>query len=465
MSLTETIRQTTQTLVAPGSRLVAGVSGGADSMALLHLLHHQGDYALHVGTLDHGLRGEAGAADARFVVQTCTAWGIPVTAGRRDDLSAERDVENAARKARYDFLANVARETGAHHIAVAHHADDQAETVLLHLLRGTGLDGLAGMAASAPLPGHPDLTLIRPLLHISRQEIEAYCREHTLPFRQDATNDDTRLLRNRIRRETLPHLRQMNPQIDRALIRLADSAALDMEFIQRQLEWAAAGNVAADSRRVTLKRRAFDTLHPALRRHFIRWSVHQVGGRELDHDHIVAAVDLALRGDTGQQSLFPGGVRLRLDYEHVVIERADAPPAYDGPLLSPGQVIPASVPGNTAVPGSEWILCASEQPFDEAAASQARLVIPSETNIELRTRRPGDRFKPLGLNGHTQSLKEWMIDHKIARAIRDQVPVLTVQGEIAALMVANQWIVADPFAVRHPQQRIIHFRFMRQARM
>ncbi len=462
MSLAESIQQIFHTLLKPGSRLVVGVSGGADSMALLHTLHVQGGYTLHAATLDHGLRGAAGAADMQFVVQTCMAWGIPVTTGQRRDLSTERDVENAARTARYDFLASVAHTVGAQHVAVAHHAGDQAETVLLHLLRGAGLKGLAGMSPAAPLPGHPHFTLIRPFLQITRREIEAYCAEQNIAFREDASNQDIRLLRNRLRHQTLPHLRQINPQVDRALIRLADSAALDMAYIQQQLEQAIIDHVTVEPQRVTLNRQVFEALHPALRQHFIRRAVQDIGGQELDYDHILNAVDLALRGRTGQQTPFPGGLRLRLDYDALVIEHTAAPVPFDGPLLPSDRVITAAVPGITPIPGSAWSLSASEQPVEEP---RARLGIAPAAVVELRTRRPGDRFAPPGLNGHTQTLKEWMIDHHVPRAVRDQIPVLIVDHEIAALMVGNQWIVADPFAVRADQQRIIHFRFMRQGEM
>ncbi|MEO8397393.1 MAG: tRNA lysidine(34) synthetase TilS, partial [Chloroflexota bacterium] len=180
------------------ARLIVGVSGGTDSLALLHTLLALRDRLslnLHVATLDHGLRGDAGADDARFVQTTAQSWDLEVTAGYADvgalAQAQQIGIEAAARLARYEFLAGVADAFHATHIAVAHNADDQVETVLFHLLRGSGLTGIGGMAYIAPLPGHPHRTLIRPLLDIPRADLDAYCREQGLQPRHDASNDDT----------------------------------------------------------------------------------------------------------------------------------------------------------------------------------------------------------------------------------------------------------------------------------
>ncbi|MCC6805409.1 MAG: tRNA lysidine(34) synthetase TilS [Anaerolineae bacterium] len=316
--------------------IVVGVSGGADSLALLHLLANlRGqpgleDMRLHVATLDHGLRGAAGADDARFVVETARAWGLPVTAGKKDvrALADEHrmSVEAAARAARYDFLASVAQDVGAERIAVAHNADDQVETILLHLLRGASLSGLAGMAYVAPLPEHPDLTLIRPLLGVPRADLDAYCREHGLQPRRDASNDDTRYTRNRLRLDVIPKLRDVSPQVDRRLLQLAEIAALEDDFADRALHEVIDQHVARSEGRIRLPNTVFRGLHPALQRRLIIWAVGQLGGAaDVSYVHVVAAVRLANEGNVGGRAQLKGGVQLRVDYDLVVVERDDAP--------------------------------------------------------------------------------------------------------------------------------------------
>ncbi|MEN6478284.1 MAG: tRNA lysidine(34) synthetase TilS, partial [Anaerolineales bacterium] len=204
---------------AAGGALVVAVSGGADSLCLLHALHALAPelgYRLQVAHLDHGLRAAA-AEDAAWVAALCARWGLPCTVGQaqvRALAEAEgRSLEEAARLARYRFLARVALRVGARAVAVGHTADDQAETLLLHLVRGAGLTGLVGMAPAAPWPLPEDvasaaLTLLRPLLAVSRQDTVSYCAALGLTPRKDETNADPAYTRNRLRLELLPVLRE-----------------------------------------------------------------------------------------------------------------------------------------------------------------------------------------------------------------------------------------------------------------
>ncbi|NDJ74952.1 MAG: tRNA lysidine(34) synthetase TilS, partial [Chloroflexi bacterium] len=257
----ETIRR--HDLIQPGA-LVVGVSGGADSMVLLRLLcDWQDELGLrpHVATLDHELRGGAGAADAAFVRETATAWGVPVTVGRADVRAVAESTglgtEAAARGVRYRFLRDVARQIDASQVAVGHHLDDQAETVLLHLIRGSGLEGLRGMLPRTPLSrGHvlddveieydrllngepyaPDIwpdvwpEIVRPLLAVSRADIEAFAAARELDYRQDTTNTDVTYLRNRLRHEVIPLLEQLNPNIRATLARTAEVLRADADLV------------------------------------------------------------------------------------------------------------------------------------------------------------------------------------------------------------------------------------------
>ncbi len=219
----------------PSVPLLIGVSGGPDSLALLHVLKSifSADQ-LVVAHLHHGWREEAGA-DAQFVTDTAVTWHIPCHIEKIDVAAlahaASLSLEEAGRKARYDFFARLAEETGAKVVAVGHHADDQAETVLMHLLRGSGLAGLRGMRPVSPLPGMPELKLIRPFLAASRAEIEQYCRENHLQPISDSTNQDTTFFRNRLRHELLPLLRTYNPQIDSHLQQMAAIIEADYDLL------------------------------------------------------------------------------------------------------------------------------------------------------------------------------------------------------------------------------------------
>lgn len=431
-------------LIPPGSRLLLAVSGGADSLALLHIfwrLRQELALELQVACLEHGLRGADGAADVAFVRAQGERLGLPVWTGVARGLRGEAD----ARRARYDFLAQTALAWGARYVAVAHHADDQAETVLLNLLRGSGLRGLGAMRHSAPLPGHPQLTLLRPLLGVRRSELRAWCRAQGLEPRQDASNDDLRLRRNRLRHETLPALREINPRVDQALLRLAAGAALDYDFIRQQLAAATAGALRRSEGRLRLTRATFQDLHPALQRHFVLDALRQLDGQEISSAHVAQAVTLAQRGVTGQQHTLPGALRLRLEYDELVIERVDAASDWRGPLLTAGTPLKVANPGITSLPGNAWRLIISQTAVD-TPAPQLCLSLPPAATLTLDTRRRGDRFAPPGLRGHSQSLKKWMINQRLPRAVRMQIPLLRVNGALAAIFTGAQALPAARFA-------------------
>jgi len=240
----ETVRK--HGLLDAGERLVVGVSGGPDSLCLLHvLIQLQPEYGLvlHVAHLDHQLRGRESAADAEFVAGVARQWGLPCTVEQVDVRAAAREnrlaVEEAARQARYGFLARTAASTGSRAIAVGHNSDDQAETVLMHWLRGSGLGGLRGMLPRSRLGDYrlleatgdsaspEDIWLVRPLLHTPREDILRYCESERLEPRFDRSNLDTTLFRNWLRHTALPLLAQHNPRVRDVLCRSAQVFADD----------------------------------------------------------------------------------------------------------------------------------------------------------------------------------------------------------------------------------------------
>jgi len=257
------VRHTIEThgLLAPGDGIVVGVSGGPDSLCLLHvLLRLREEYRLrlHVAHLNHGARGAEADAAAEFVASLAAEWGLPVTVERQDVPALARAhklaFEEAARRVRYAFLARVAGEAGAHKIAMGHNGDDQAETVLMHLLRGAGLAGLRGMLPITPITDYRLLepfiqypisnlqppAIIRPLLQVSRSEIEHYCTDHDLAPRFDRSNLDTTYFRNRLRHELLPLLETYNPNVHTRLRHTAAVVAADYELLiqLREQAWA-----------------------------------------------------------------------------------------------------------------------------------------------------------------------------------------------------------------------------------
>lgn len=429
----EHVRQIIQqhNLIPPKSRLVIGVSGGADSLCLLHLLRDLAPTAgwyLHVATLDHGLRGADSAADAQFVADLSAAWEIPCTVGHAGALESG-SVEMAARRARYEFLAATAREVEADLIAVAHHADDQVETVLLRLLRGTGLRGLRGMTLSAPLPFHPEYRLIRPLLLITRAQIDSYCIEHHLQPRVDVTNSDTRYLRNAVRHQLLPLLDSLAPAIRQTLTRTAETAAIEDAYLSQEMNRLLTSDDCVNEVLASAVRRdVFRLWHPAIQRRWITGCVERLAGAEwVDHDHVIAAQQLALAGKQGTRALFAGGCYLRVDYEWLRIEHSEA--TLPVGLLQPGTDVELPVPGILQLPGIEV----------HVDPEPGGVAIATGVSVRLRTRRSGDRFAPPGLQGHTHKLSRWMVDHKIPHSVRAGLPLLEIDGQVAAVWWKDDW--------------------------
>lgn len=455
-------------LLPAGEVMVVAVSGGTDSLALLHalvVLSEPLSLRLHVATLDHGLRGAQGADDAAYVESLAQAWGLQVTVGAADvaALAHERglSIEAAARAARYDFLAGVAHSVGARYIATAHHADDQVETILHNLLRGTALKGLRGMSERVPLPHHAGLILLRPLISVTRAELDAYCHQYDLHPREDATNLDTSLTRNRLRLETLPYLRQLAPQLNRHLLQLGEIAALEDDFVETALHAAIDPHLTQQARRLLLPREVFVALHPALQRRFVAWAVQTLGqGADVAYMHITAAVALALAGQVGGRAQLKGGVQLRLDYAHIVVEYANEPLDEAFPLVPHDADFVLSLPAEIGL-NAGWKFYASLSAI--AGDEAAHIVLPQGSTLLLRGRRQGDRFPssndaaaPDETKISTHKLKDWMIDHKVPRHLRERLPLLVVDGQVAAVWWQG-WFVSRYFTRSNGENNPVYF--------
>jgi len=470
--------------------VVVGVSGGPDSLCLLHvLLRLRDEYRLrlHVAHLHHGARGADADADAEFVAALAAEWELPVTVEKQDVPALARThklaFEEAARRVRYAFLARVAGDVGAHKIAVGHNADDQAETVLMHFLRGAGPAGLRGMLPLTPitdyrllepfLPNHPPI--IRPLLEVSRVAIEAYCAAHGLQPRFDRSNLDTTYFRNRLRHELLPLLATYNPNIRARLCHTAAVVAADYELLTQLREQAWAEVVREEReevnglRAIVFDRTAWRALPVALQRATLRQAAYRLRRslRDVDFIHVENARQVGLRRETGAQATLPMGLALTVGYDTLTVgDAGDVGPLPDEPLLWSADPLPVQLPGTTVLPQSEWVLQAEMLEEWDAARIAANpdpwtayfdadaLAAP----LVLRSRRRGDRFRPQGMGGHSVKLSALMINLKIPRAWRDHVPLLVAGDEIV-------WVcgrrIGEEVTVGPGTRRVARLRFER----
>ncbi|MHB1317120.1 MAG: tRNA lysidine(34) synthetase TilS [Anaerolineae bacterium] len=469
-------------LLSSGETVVVGVSGGVDSLCLLSLLRElapEQSVSLHVGHLNHLLREEAFDEAAR-VQALCAAWSIPCTIGAVDARAlaqSERlSLEEAARKARYRYLGTLAREVGAHSVAVGHQADDQAETVLMHLLRGAGLSGLRGMRPLAWLDeegigpesagleqGVRRVRLIRPLLGVWRRELQAYADATGLEPVSDVSNSDPAFFRNRLRHELLPFLETYNPRIREVLCRTAEALASDQELRERAVQEAWERTVLDSDPAVVLYDRARLTSEgQAMQRALLRQGVRQLRSslRDLSWSHVAGAVAVLRAGKVGAKAMLPGDLMLTLGYDRALLaETAVGWPSADRPRL--GVELSLTIPGVFTFPDGRWrvvseLVDRSSLPADWPARPAAyhawldadRLVMP----LRLRPRRSGDRLVPLGMQG-SQSVKELMIDCKVPAQERDTLPILECRAGLV-------WVVGlridGGYAIRDDTVNVLH---------
>ncbi len=458
------IRQ--QGLLSPHGEVVVGISGGPDSVAMAHLLKTLG-YRLYLAHLDHGLRPDS-QEDAALVRRLSQWWNLPLTV-ERADVARYADarglsLEAAAREVRYRFLFQVARDVRAQAVAVAHTQDDQAETVLLHLLRGSGLTGLQGMRPKAYL-WDGTIPLVRPFLVVSRREVLAYCREHGLPYREDPTNQDLRFTRNRIRHLLLPLLeREFNPRIRETLARMARVVQREIDVLQDLAEqaWSQVVQKVGESF-IFWDAQAMGRIHPGIRYHLWRKMVrHLRPEMEMAFEDADRAEKWLQAEISGPIDWFGGLYLAREKPDRGITARweADLPTSFWPQLPAPDQVDVLPWGGTVAL-AHGWSLVASEAlsvsvlPEDLSHTPPHQAWVDADTvgsPLYVRARRPGDRFAPLGMEGHTMKLSDFMINVKIPRRARDRWPLVVHQGEVV-------WVVghrlAHPFRVRPRTRRVL----------
>lgn len=440
-------------MIKMNDTIIIGVSGGADSMALLHVLIdliQAYNLTLIAAHIHHGLRGKAADEDQMLVEKTCNKYGVICEVLHIDvnKLAKEQGltVEEAGRNARYHFFNVLCQKHQTKKVAVAHHQNDQAETVVHHFFRGSGLKGLCGMQ-----PIRQD-GLIRPLLMVTREEIEAYCRENKIQFRTDDTNFSTEYTRNAIRLSLIPEIeKNFNPNFIRNIAQMSMLLSDENDWIEKMTQQAYQNVAQTQHNKIKLSRSGTIDMPKALMRRVIRESIRKVKGNitNIESKHVEMVVDLVKHGRTGAQIQLPKGTRVICDTNHIVFEGKEgvniAPFEYD-----------VTIPGVTKLPMIQRQITVRKITVDEMVFEPMRAYVDVDqlgNRVTVRNRKDGDRFVPLGMTG-SKKVKDILIDAQIPKRERQYYPMLCNDEEII-------WIIglrtAEKYKITKNSTNVIEF--------
>ena len=435
--------------LAKQTGVVVAVSGGRDSIALLHGLVtmdriHQMQLRLVIAHLNHQTRGAESDEDATFVAQLSDQLGLTCVSKAVNAPQMANDehlsIEQVGRKERYRLFTEVATAHGCQHVALGHHAEDNVETVLHRIVRGTGLRGLAGIPATRIINHDPPITLMRPLLTVRRSQIDELIQQNHLPFRDDPSNQQPQFTRNKIRHELLPMLRQeFNPLVDDALLRLAQMAGgTDAVITATAREVLDDITVERDSRLIALDVPALLQHATVVQREIIRQAMTDLSIplQRIGYEHLIAVAGLLNQPGSGQHLDLPGDVVVRKRYDHLVIEHQPSAGRQEGGKRIRVDEIDVNEEGNTELPAFDAVLhcqrvaaeavdfegfCRRKAPTDEMV-DHGKLHLP----LCVRSRREGDRFQPLGGQG-SKKVSDFLAELKIPIERRDTTPILCDQ--------------------------------------
>ena len=438
-------------MVDPGDTVIVAVSGGPDSICLLDVLDalsRELEIGLVVAHYNHGLREEEDEAETRLVQDIAESMKLPFETGKADHLRhQDSSVEERARDARYAFLEGVRENHVARKIALGHNHNDQAETVLMRLLRGSGPPGLAG------IPPVRDNKIIRPLIEVKREEIMDYLKARRLPYAFDSSNKDTRYLRNRIRLELLPMLQDYQPQIIDRLCRLSNiireedlfMESMASDWIDREAERDAEGNIS-----VLLS--SFINLTEPLRNRVVRHILKKIGGnlRQIGYDHIQSVLEL-VEGRNPQSMIdLPNGLKVRKVYGRLEFISGPGKTFHEYSYVIEGA-------GTFYLEAIDRTILFEEvdiggDTFKESSGYTVQLDADKvRYPLIVRNFRPGDRFIPLGMKGH-KKVKDLFIDLKIPSEIRALTPIVTTQNNLVWIC---DYRIDDRFKVTPMTERIL----------
>lgn len=426
----------------PGDAVLMGVSGGPDSVALFHILHYLSDelkIRLALGHLNHCLRGKASDNDARFARSLANAYDIPVYLEKKDVRQYKKQhklsLEEAARDLRYSFLLDVARNNGYSKIALGHHADDNAEQILLHLFRGSGPLGMSG------IPPVREGIIVRPLIKLKRDEILRFLKKNRIDYVLDKSNEDRKHLRNRIRHDLIPSIKaSIQPQIASALTRLAHITKSEEEWLEQLIE-----PIFEESMRRRLSDRLvfsvdrLKAMHPALQRRVLRKAISEIKGdlRRITFTHIESARQHLRNGASHGSTDLPDRIRVLKSGKKLIVstemnplrETAANPPLprFDYDVRKLETVMIKEIRAKITFSRISDPLSINPRNSGHRIAffDMDTLRFP----LILRNFRPGDRFSPLGMSG-TQKVKDFFINNKIPRENRGKHPMLLSEDRI-----------------------------------
>ena len=422
-------------LLERGERVVVALSGGPDSTALLTVLSPIAkvlDLDLIIAHFNHGLRGVESDEDEKFSCELSNKMGLSFVSGKMDHRKGKKGIspEDYYRRERYDFLNKISEDYQAHKIALGHNLQDQVETVLLNILRGSGLEGLKGF-----LPMR-DGKFIRPLMEISRQEIISFLNEAGIPYRQDSSNENKRYLRNQIRSELIPYLKEkFNPKIEENLVQMTEILRPEDEFIRQHVAHALKSSVIERQQdRILLKITDINKLHPAIRGRLFKTLLESLSPAKngFSFIHIKSLDNLAQKCETGKRINLPLGIEVRREYDDLILE---------GKKVGSKQMeyeYTMNIPGAVYVKERKITIRSKLTTKENVDFSGKKAVYLDLDKIQqpliIRNRRNGDWFQPLGMQGQ-QKIKNLFIDHKIPQSKRDKIMLFV--DNISVIWIEN----------------------------
>jgi tRNA(Ile)-lysidine synthase len=432
-SFLKNIEQVLKELISPGDKVLVGVSGGTDSISLLHVLHYFSkfkNFSLIVVHINHMARGKDSDADADFVESVAEKLKLPFHL-KKIDVGIERvqlktSFQDAARIIRYQFFEETLQAVGGNKVALGHSADDQVETILMNIVRGTGLRGLTGIPQVRG-------SIIRPFLEINRRDLEIYLKENDISFRDDSSNSDKKYLRNRIRHELIPHLETYNPGIKKSLQEMSgiareeDSLLSQMtrDIFNQKLDERNENNIVWDID-------DFQSYPVALRQRLVREIFCRITGdmQAITAHHVQEIISLFNSPKVGKILNIPRGVTVTCSYGSVLFSKITGGISENEPLVTP-IVVPIVVPGTTKlleghIRRMQTQIFADKRDLQSLDTGRQAFFDLEKTGFGIQARffRAGDRFCPLGMTGN-KKLKSFFIDQKVPQSMRSQIPILT----------------------------------------